>query len=339
MNDSMYTPKELTALVGLVDTYKRWSQFIKRDDRRYDKYHPSEWGKCLRNQQYRHYKDLGFIEVEHKGMNSKILRLFDKGHNMHNRWVSYFDDMGGILRGQWKCKNSLCNMFDDNGKLKNNLGNGEIKKIFDSKKTRRYGKKEKCGSFKPLVCKCGGSEFEYIESSVKDESLNMSGHADLIIDCSNLKIDRFKEVVSTFDLRFLPTNNKKIVIDMKSIGSNQWRTQLERKGAHKAYIIQLTIYSYILDCEYGVLMYENKDNSQIKCYKIDKNDEWWEAIKWQATTMQNMVEDRKLPPPRPVEKSSYECKQCDFRSICHTSGIWKDPNLNKKRKSFYKVLL
>jgi CRISPR/Cas system-associated exonuclease Cas4 (RecB family) len=337
--DNGYTPKELTALTGLIDTYKRWSHFIGKDDRCYDHYHPSEWGKCLRKQQYLHYKQLGLIEVEYKPMNSKLLRLFDKGHNMHERWSAYFDNIGGVLRGQWKCKNLLCNMFDDKGQLKNNLTNPNIKKLFGDKRTRVYGSKEEYGVFRPEVCKCGSKDFEYVELSVRDESLNMSGHADLIVDCSNLNVDRFKEVTSTFDLRFLPTDNKKIVIDMKSIGSNQWRCQLERKGPHKAYVIQLTIYAYILNCEYGVLMYENKDNSQVKCFKVDKNDEWWETIKWQAKTMVDMVENRKLPPPRPTTKSDFECKGCSFKSLCHKSGVWKDSELERKRKSFYKVLL
>ena len=149
---------------------------------------------CLRTQQYKHYVELGLLKVEYKPMDSKILRLFDKGHNMHGRWANYFDDIGGILRGRWKCKNISCFMFDDDGKLKKDLTSKKTSKIFADGKSRVYGKGEESGIFKPSICKCGCKNFEYLELSVIDEDLNIKGHADLIIDCSNLSIDRFKGV-------------------------------------------------------------------------------------------------------------------------------------------------
>jgi hypothetical protein len=116
MVDSVYTPKEIQSLIGLVDTYKRWINFTNKDKRNYKHYHPSEWGKCGRAQQYKHYVELGFIKVEFQENDSQTLRLFDKGHNMHNRWADYFIDIG-ILRGCWKCNNMGCFLFDDNGEF------------------------------------------------------------------------------------------------------------------------------------------------------------------------------------------------------------------------------
>ncbi len=39
-----YTPKEVSSLMGLIDTYMRWDQYQKKDERKYVHYHPSEWG-------------------------------------------------------------------------------------------------------------------------------------------------------------------------------------------------------------------------------------------------------------------------------------------------------
>ena len=86
-------------------------------------------------------------------------------------------------------------------------------------------------------------------------------------------------------------------------------------------------------------MYENKNNSELKWYKVERNDEWWEVIQWQAKTMMEMTKNKKLPPPRPTDRSSYDCKSCDFASLCHKSKIWQDSGLDKYRKSFYKCLL
>jgi len=334
-----YVPKEIVALMGVVDTYKRWKNYEQSQDREYHYYHPSEWGKCLRAQQYKHYAQKGLISVPFKELDSRVLRLFDKGHNMHERWSHYFEDMGRILRGRWRCKNSCCYIFNDDGELISNLNKEKILKVLFKDKRRIYGDKSVNGVLKPEKCACGCKDFDYFETLVYDEELNIKGHADLILDFSNFDVDIFKNVRISFDKRFLPVNGKPIVGDMKTIGSSSWRFQLERFGAHKYYEIQLTIYAYILDCEYGVLMYENKDNSEMKWYKIERNDEWWDVIKWQSLTMQDMATSKKLPPPKPKDKSCYECKGCDFKNLCHSSKIWDDPKLDKKRKDFYKILL
>ena len=99
-------------------------------------------------------------------------------------------------------------------------------------------------------------------------------------------------------------------------------------------------FSTILDVDYGLLMYENKDNSEMKWYKVEKNPEWWDIIQWQAKRMREMAQDdrKMLPPPR-CKKSSYECKNCDFRTLCHKSSVWNKPDLESKIKNFYKALL
>ena len=74
-------------------------------------------------------------------------------------------------------------------------------------------------------------------------------------------------------------------------------------------------------------------------YKIERNDKWWGIIKEQVSTMREMAKEKKLPPPRPLKKDDYECKNCDLRTICHKSKPWKDPNLEIKRENFYKELL
>ena len=53
-NISSYTPPEVTSVMNLVDTYIRWRTVSTRYDRSYEHYHPSELGKCLRMQQYKH---------------------------------------------------------------------------------------------------------------------------------------------------------------------------------------------------------------------------------------------------------------------------------------------
>ena len=91
----------------------------------------------------------------------------------------------------------------------------------------------------------------------------------------------------------------------------------------------------MLDLDYGLIVYEKKDDSEIKIFKVLRNDELWNAIKKQADIMNKMFEKKSLPPPRPESKNSFECRFCEFSSTCHNSGIWDDDNLNELRSKFY----
>lgn len=343
--DLSYTPKEVSSLMGLIDTYLRHkNEVVDAGKRSYEHYHPSEWGRCLRQQQYKHYAWNKLLKVSPGTFDSRILRLFDKGHNMHSRWTTYFGDIG-VLRGYWRCKNQACKMFDDKGRIRQ-LTAEQMIRMYDGN-PRVYGEEEKFGIFEPKQCVCGCSEFEYEETSVISEDLNIYGHCDLLLDCTNLKDDRFEGVRGTFASQYLPKNGQVAVGDMKTISSSAWKNQLERKGPHPYYLVQLTCYVHILNCDYGLLMYENKDNSEMRWYKVERNDEWWEDICWQSKKMQDMANAKdangksspKLPPPRPTVKSSYDCKGCEFKSICHSSAIWNSPDFDNKRKQFYRRLL
>lgn len=328
-----YTPPDISSLLGIVDTFLRWQNEKTQGDRKYFEYHPSEWGKCLRTQQYKHYAQLGSVTAEPEKLTSTKLRLFEKGHNMQSRWERYFTAVN-ILRGVWKCRNPLCFMTSDDGQHAN-WDNKERQQAFEIIKTRVYGKDQLVGCFKPDNCICGCKDFDYHEVSVKSKEMNLSGHADCILDFSRFDPERFKEVRPSFNIDTLP--KKPIVIDMKTIGEWAWKKQIEKIGLHDYYRTQILIYAHILECEYGVVIYENKNNSQVAAFKVEKNEEMFNNIKWQSQMMQKMVERKMLPPPRPETKDDFECKYCSFSNVCHQSAIWDDPDLDTKRHKFYKT--
>jgi CRISPR/Cas system-associated exonuclease Cas4 (RecB family) len=277
-------------------------------------------------QQYKHYAWKGFIDVKYSDFESEKLRLFDKGHNMHDRWANYFDQIGGVLLGRWRCKNKLCFMFGDDGVL--NTQRFSPEEIFKEDKSRIYSGDDG-PILRPDKCSCGCSDFEYLESQVSDPSINIKGQADLVINCKDVEEKRFEGVRISYNKKFLPVGKSKVVIDMKTCGSNAWKNQIMSKGPHKEYLVQLTIYAHILDCDYGILAYECKDNSKMEWFQVPRNDEWWEVIQYQAKTMMAMSKDKKLPPPKYSSKSNYSCKWCDFKELCQET----------KRRDFYKCLL
>lgn len=335
-----YECPEVLSLLGVLDTHLRWKNVLTRGDRKYHKYHPSELGMCLRAQQYKHYAQLGLIDVEMEELKSKLLRLFDKGHNMHDRWAKYFEDIG-ILRGRWQCANKICLAFDEKGKLKDDPE--YIKELVssDKLKSRMYGNKELQGCFKPEKCVCGCTDFIYHETSVRSEEMNLAGHADLVLDLSKFDSKRYE--LPKFNVTFNVNNLPKgiIVADMKTCNEWIFKNKILKTGAKPEHIIQLILYIHILNCDYGILMYECKNNSEMAWLKIERDDEKFETLKWQLKTMIAMAksEKKQLPPPRPKTKTCWACKGCDFRNLCLKSAIWKDPDLDKKRKSFYRSLL
>ena len=334
-----FYPKEISSVIGLVDTYLLWNN-ENNNHRGFEHYHPSAFGRCLRLMQYQRYAERGLVEPHPKPSEPFLIRTWGNGHSMHDRWRSYFEDIG-VLRGYWVCMNPLCSATSDNGEINTSITAADLKDPGKWIKSRRvYGKDELQGCFKPEKCICGWKKFHYDEINVTSKELNFIGHADLILDFSRLNPDRFAGVRQMYKIEELPKNP--IVIDMKSC--NHYDFQDVAKGnPHDYYIIQLMIYANILQCDYGVLIYENKNNQRTAAFKVERKPELWEQICRQAKEMNEMVEVADedgntlnlLPPPRPKSKSDKECDYCAFQDICHNSSIWADPELASKRKEFY----
>ena len=318
-------PDNVSNILKVIDAGIKY-EHANKPPRGFLKYHPSAFGSCLRKMQYSKYSEMGIIDVPEEQFAPKQIRIFDNGHSMHDRWVEYAEKCG-ILRGRWICSNSFCSKFDKNGNFDNSR---------ELDRSRMYGGDDLLGVFKPEKCVCGCNKFIYQEISVDSEELNMHGHADMIWDFSNFDVSKYEEFIP-INVSELP--KKPIVVDMKSI-KNQKFSQLSNFGPSLEYQIQLTIYANLLPVEYGLLVYENKDNQETAVFQIDKNTETiFNQIKKQAIQMQKISDKKLLPPPRPGSKDSYECSYCPFKKLCHKSSVWKDPDLDQKRKSFYGNLL
>ena len=323
-------PPEVVNVLNVLNTFLKWSN-LNGPPRGYEHYHPSSFGGCLRKVQYQRYADMGLVYPHKEEMDPKTLRIFDTGHSMHARWASYFEKIG-MLRGVWECTNPGCGNWSSDGTFK------PVQVGDTLPKPKTYGRDNKLGCFKPEKCACGNSKFYYHEITVEDKELNFRGHCDQILDFSNFDPSMFSKgnpVDVLFRTEDLP--KKPIVLDMKSINSFGFKSKLEH-GPSLVYRTQLVIYCNVLDLDYGVLIYENKDDSSTKIYKVDRNPEMWNVIKRQAQHMNDMVSDQLVPPPRPLSKDDYECRYCEFQSMCHRAKIWDDPDLLRKRLKFYGVL-
>lgn len=334
---AVYVPPDVQSIMGVIDTHLRWLNKTEQT-RQFLQYHPSAFGKCLRSMQYSRYVAQGLFTVEEEDLESQSIRLFEKGHNMHRRWSSYFESIG-ILRGIWQCSNPCCRLWSDDGQCHSHVEG----KSNSFEMPRVYGKDDNLGVFRPELCVCGSNNFDYHEITVSSEDLNMYGHIDGILDFSRFDAKKYEGVVKTaFNLEKLPKTP--IVFDMKTMNDYRWKQGLMRTGPGIEYRIQLCIYMHLLNLEYGLLIYENKNTSEAKAFKITKEEtkDMFSQIAKQAKMMKSMAECSpvKLPPPRLAAKDDYECSHCKFRKLCHASTVWDDDSkLNTQRKQFYGSLI
>jgi hypothetical protein len=305
---------------------------------------------CLRMMQYQRYSERGYIPTPDDPHPSHLCRIFGNGHSMHDRWRDYFDEMG-ILKGYWTCTNPLCGAYDHEG---NYDGETTMADFYAETKAmmklrRSYGRDQLRGSLKPDKCVCGWTRFKYDELDVIAEELNFHGHADGILDFSSPKFDAEKYMryvgKATWSYDDLPKSE--IVIDFKSINTNDFQT-VAKGDPHKDYLVQLTIYANVLNCESGLLMYENKNNQRTTAFKVPRSEEeWWPRIRQQAMLMNQMVdvEDENgdvhhlLPPPKYSSRESAGCNYCIYKDTCHTSSIWEAEDFEQQRQDFYGELL
>jgi len=297
---------EVFSISKLYESYFLLSQENGKD-RSYSVFHPSAFGRCLRRMQYQKYESEGLIETVSETVEPRMIRIWDTGHSMHDRWVNYAENLK-ILRGLWRCGDPDCNKV--------------------------HGKKDKLGVFKPDECeKCGHKKLIYNEISAKDKELNFYGHVDQVLDFSNFSREEFDKY--DIPLKFSPSNlpSEPVLVDMKTINSNQWKKIKDE--CHFYYRVQLVIYLHILDLPYGLLIYEKKDDSTLKIFRVDRNEAMWDGIKKQAKLMLEMVDKKMLPPPRPLKQKDMECNWCEYKGICHNSKVWDASNLDELRKGFY----
>lgn len=333
---------EVNDIKNLIDKYLLYKN-RSGPPRGHKKFHPSAWGNCLRLMQYQRYDEMGFLpeKAEKREPMPRLCRIWGTGHSMHDRWREYFEDIG-ILRGYWKCANPFCAFTDGHGKT-HPVDMQEFNKHKKHYLSRRrvHGMDNLQGCFRPAKCLCGYSEFTYEETDVINEKLNFSGHADMIIDFTQADFTKY-------DIRDAVIPDKPVVVDMKTIKADKFEELNEDGLPHHYYMVQLMIYANVLDCAYGILIYENKNTQETKSFKIERSsDELFPEVVRQANemnAMMNVLDENGnvvhlLPPPRPLTKKSEECSWCQYKKMCHKSPIWNDPELETIRKDFYGKLL
>lgn len=255
-----------------------------KNERKFDIFHPSAWGYCLRKIVYEHYNE--FEKFHKKGeqdVDCRMERIYDNGHGTHARWQRYLDG-AGVLRGAWKCINPLCG--------------------------KTYGAEERLGIFNPhrlnpgWTCECGNAKgLEYQEPLVKSHPMyNFEGHVDAIVDVRGTPFATGMEDMDIF------------VVDMKTMKGDMFQPLEEAKREHQ---VQVHIYMWLLGLKSSVVLYENKDNQTIKEMFVPRDEKLVEDIKKKSAWLVEVIQRRKLPPRfSGATPTRFPCKGCEYLRIC-----------------------
>lgn len=253
------------------------------NSRRFDIFHPSAWGSCLRKIAYQYYNQTEhFADKTASDIDPRFERIFDNGHSVHARWQNYLD-CAGVLRGYWRCANPVCEMV--------------------------YGEEEPWGVFNPQrtipgwACRCGNNKkLIYEEVLIKSEDIyNFEGHCDAVVDVRGTPEARGNHM----DV---------FVVDFKTIKDDMYSELIEPKHEH---VIQTHIYMWVLNIHAAVVVYENKDTQALKECFVPRDEALIEKIKTQAVWLRGMLANRKLPTrPNGFTRSKFPCRYCEFVEIC-----------------------
>ena len=262
---------------------KPMKQKALAEPRKYDIFHPSDWGYCLRKVALLWYNEHEkFLKKGEQHIDLKGQRVYDNGHGMHARWRDYLD-AANVLRGVWKCPRCevLCGDKEPLGIL--NPSNKEGWSCEKCKTTRKM---------------------QYEELLVRsDPRYNFEGHVDAVVDLRGTQFSTKPEL----DL---------MVVDFKSIKDDYFDDIIEH--AKPEHVVQVTIYMWLLDLRSAMLIYENKNTQEVKEILVLRDEKKVDEIKKQAEWLVEVLRHRRLPSrPNGYSRSGFPCRFCDFVDSCY----------------------
>lgn len=277
---------------------------ICRRDRDYRYFHASSWDDCKRKTAYQYYEAMGYITLAPECINidAGMMRVFQNGHYMHDRWRKYLESTGALM-GHWRCSDPT--------------HPGYV-----------LGKNERLGILRPERCDCGNSHLEYQEVGFNDPHTMWGGHVDAIVDQRILAQVLGKKIPN-----FEP-GEELLVVDFKSMKAFTFKNLESPLPQHQT---QMQIYLYLSGLSNGKFIYENKDNQTVKEYLVRIDQGFLAvkkaeaiALKQQLTTV-NARGEHTLPPRGYDSKANMRCMSCKYRGHC-----W-DEKHDKRRKESTQV--
>jgi len=141
--------------------------------------------------------------------------------------------------------------------------------------------------------KCGRIRVAKKHIIATDCNYNISGYADAVIEIGEYLV----------------------VIGIKGVDASTYET-IKKHTARKKDVIELMIYSWLLEIQDGMLIYENLNNQEYIIFHVIPYRPIIESIKKKCLDLFRM-KSKLVKPERPYKtKTSKECKKCQFNIKC-----------------------
>lgn len=107
-----------------------------------------------------------------------------------------------------------------------------------------------------------------------------------------------------------------LIVEFKSIKSKGYNDYVPKTKPQKKHEMQLQLYFYLTGIRQGMVYYENKDTQEQKYFHVTYNPSIVDEIVQDIKFVIEHIDQGKLP-EREFQPTSFDCRYCDFRDICH----------------------
>jgi CRISPR-associated protein Cas4 len=115
-------------------------------------------------------------------------------------------------------------------------------------------------------------------------------------------------------------NGFNLVIEIKTTRTEAWSARRAKNKGPAYQVLQLLLYLYFLGEQYGLLMYEDKNDHQKLLIPVEMNDKNKAAVEKVVEWMRlvhKAYKDDKLP-MNPFRSNSKICKECPLQKWCYS---------------------
>jgi hypothetical protein len=131
------------------------------------------------------------------------------------------------------------------------------------------------------------------ELPIKDDELGISGRTDALIRL----------------------NDELILVELKSSNANQFERMQKAGAPREEFSQQLQLYLHLTGIKKGIILIENKNDQSILEFEEEYDNTMANELVRKIRSCIHHAKEGTLP-DRPFNKSSFECRYCDFNTEC-----------------------
>lgn len=170
------------------------------------------------------------------------------------------------------------------------------------------------------------------ELKLKDEKLRISGRSDAIIwNFMKKEGDVFPDdkVIALYkpiyneegteigeELVYEGLASDVLIVEFKSAKEKSYEDYTPKNKPQKKHEMQLQLYFYLTGIRAGMVYYENKNTQDQKYYYVTYNESIVNEIISDINFVIHHIDAGTLP-EREFQPTSFDCRYCDYRDICH----------------------